>query len=270
MSSVLLDKIQPKFRHLVDLLFFSDRTDIDLSEFYNLLQDNRKDHLDYLIDTFHKSCSIFWEDGHNLWNNRLSFLFSLEDKHISKYISSYLEQSMYNLMMAKKNISPVHDLPYLQFLEYCKVKTERKESLQLIKNYLTESSTFIKNKKLIDVANSLIPIVFKDINEYAEIISKKIIPFPRSFGVLQELERQGYNFNRQPVVQLVKDIIIERARSYRNISVFFEIINDKEILKEARAQYKIDYRKQLLDLLSNCDYRELEERHLKNIENVIF
>lgn len=268
MSSVQLEKIQPKFRHLVDLLMFSNRTDIDLQDFRQLLCDNNE-HSKFLIERFKKSSEIFWEDNESFWINRISFIFSLNDKLVSKGIERFLEQRMFTLTRTKHTIDAKYDLPYTQFISYCKVKFERKESLLSVKKYLSELPSYINADKLIKIINSFIPTVFKSMDEYAEILSTKITQSARNFEILQALEKQNVLFDRQPLVQLAKEIITERSRSNKNILAFFSLINDQNILKQLKSEYTDECRSLLLDLLNSCEYQTLEEYHLRNFKNLL-
>lgn len=270
MNHVQLDKIDPKFRHLADLLLFSNRLDIDIVNFSKLLYDNYPIHSEYLQIQFKKSCEIFWEDSEKYWINRISFLYSLNNKPISKGIERHLERRMFSLVRNKRDISYKHDLAYIQFVALCKVKHERKESLLSVRNYLTELPSHVRTDKLIKIIDSFVPIIFESIDEYAEVISSKIIHSTRNFEILQALEKQNLSINRKPLVKLAKEIMLERSRSQKNILAFFSLINDQEILQQLRSEYKVDYRPVLLEFLSNCDYQTLEEFHLRNIKNIIF
>ena len=269
MTFVQLDKIQPKFRHLVDLLMFSNRMDIDLQNLNTLLYDNYQINLEFLLDRFKKSCEIFWEDNESFWINRLSFLFNLNNKIISNNIEKYLEKRMFSLVRTKQSISEKHDLAYIQFIAYCKVRYSRKESLLSVKNYLTELPSHVNADKLIKIVSSFIPIVFKDMNEYAMTISHKIIYSSRNFEILQSLEGKGIVIDRKPLVKLAKEILIERERSSKNILAFFSLLNDQKILNQLKTDYTLSDREFLLDFISNCDYQIIEEYHLKNIKNII-
>src|SRR5678815_3683561 len=118
---IQLDKVNPKFRQLTDLLFFSDRMDLDLSEFKQLLKENHDPHFDYLWDRFKKGTEIFWENGEQFWFDRLSFLLSLNEKTLAKYVEDYLQKRMFSTVRAKFSIDIKYDNEYLQFLQFCKV-----------------------------------------------------------------------------------------------------------------------------------------------------
>jgi hypothetical protein len=269
MSVIQLDKINSEFRYLVDLLFFTDRLDIDLSSFYDLLQSNRINHLTYLVDRFDKSANVYWNQGDSFWTHRLYFLLSLNDKFITRHIDHYIRSRMAALIKSKKNINSKYDLEYLQFIIYCQVKYNRHDNVDDIKNYFINISPQIRIDKLIEIINSIIPYVFNDIDEYAAIIYQNIINCARNFEILQALEKQNIIFDKQPIVQLAQELIIKRTRSKKNINILFTIINDQNILKQLKAQYKQEYRHHLLEFLSNCDYQELEEYHLRNIKNIL-
>jgi hypothetical protein len=267
--TINLIKINPKFRQLVDLLLFSDRMDLDLSEFKSFLKENYDINFEYVWDRFIKSSEIFWENGEQFWSHRLSFLLGLNERNLSKSIEEHLEKRMFNLIRVKEEANILYDIEYLQFLEYCKIKSARQESLISIKNYLTELPAHIKFDKLINIISSFVPIVFADINEYAEAITKKITQSARSFDLLIALEKHGVSFDKQPIVKLAREIIVERARNEKNCRAFFTILNNTEIRTKLKQEYKPSYRKKLLDLLDCCDYHMIEEHHLCNIKNLI-
>lgn len=264
-----LDKVNSKFREQVDLLFFSDRMDLDLSNFKSLLKENYDAHFTYVWDRFKKSSEIAWEIGSEFWNNRLSFLFSLNEKTISKYIEEYLEKRMFALIRSKHELNIKYDIEYLQFLELCKIKHYKKETLLSVKNYLTEMPAYIKLDKLINIVNAFIPYVFSDIDEFTQILIKKIIVSSRNFDLLMELESQGVKFNKKPIVQLAKDILNEKKATIKHRRAFFTLINNQYILFNLKKEYSSYHKENLIYLIESCDYEIIEEFHLRNIINVI-
>lgn len=267
--AIQLDKINPKFRQLTDLLFFTDRADLDLSEYKSLLKENYEPHFSYVWDRFRKSSEIFWENGEQFWSHRLSFLLSLNEKTLTKNIEEHLEKRMVQSVRLKHSVNIKYDIEYLQFLEFCKIKHDRKENLNSVKVYLTEMPSHLGVDKLINIVNSFIPIVFKDMNEYVEAVTKRITQSARSFDLLAELEKQGVKFDKGPVVSLARDIVLERAHNEKNQRAFFTIINDAGIRDAIKKDYDAPYRERLLDLLQSCDYQMIEEQHLRNIKNIV-
>ncbi len=82
-----LDKVDPEFRILADKLFFTDRMDLDLSNFKTLFESNEI-HYRYLWDRFTRGVEIFWDES--FWINRLDSLLSLESKRLETEIGNYL------------------------------------------------------------------------------------------------------------------------------------------------------------------------------------
>jgi len=267
--SLQLEKINPKFRELTDLLCFSDRTDLDLKDYKRLLRENYEVHFRYLWDRFRRATEIFWEDGEQFWSNRLSFFLSLNEKSLSKHIEEFLEKRMFNMARMAHSFDVKFDTEYLQFVEFCKVKFKRRENLDTVKIYLTEMSNYMPADKLIRIVNSFIPMVFKDINEYVGIISKKITQSARHFDLLLAIERQGIYFDKEPIVKLAFDLIVERAHSEKNRRAFFTIINDPSIRAGLKRLYNQSHRAKLISFLNDCDYLVIEDHHLRNIRNVI-
>jgi hypothetical protein len=264
-----LDKINPKFRQLVDLLFYSDRIDLDLTDFKHLLKQNYEDHFEYLQNRFAKSSEIFWENGERFWSHRLSFLLSLNDKALTKYVEEYLQKRMVHVVKFKPTIDVRYDVEYLQFLELCKIKHAKKESLSFVKNFLTDMPSHLSVEKLTYIIKSFIPIVFTDFNEYTEAIIKKITNSARNFDLLLALEKQGVEFDKVPIVNLARDIILERTHNEKNCRAFFNIIREPSFRSQLKSQYNSSYKTKLLHLLESCDYQLIEEHHLINIKNII-
>lgn len=264
-----LEKINPKFRNLTDLLFFSDRMDLDLSEFKALLKENYDAHYQYLWDRYSKSARIFWEDGPKFWADRLTFLLSLNDKNLSKHLEEHLEKRMFETVRAKHDLNIQYDIEYLQFLEYCKIKHARQESLLSVRSYFTEMPSTLHADKLIKIVEAFIPIVFANIDEYVGVITKKITTSARNFDFLLSLESKGVVFNKAPVIDLVKSIIIERVHNDKNRRAFFAIIKDNGIRQALKNDYQPPYKDKILALLKACDYQMIEENHLINIKNII-
>lgn len=264
-----LNKINSKFRQIVDLLFYSDRMDLDCSNFKILLRENYEPHFEYLWDRFKKCTDIAWEDGSAFWSNRLVFLFSLNEKTLSRYIYEYLEKRMFSLVRSKHEINIKYDIEYLQFLELCKIKQARHEDLSSVKNYLTEMPSHLNLDKLISIVESFIPSVFANMDEFAQIIVKKITHSSRNFDLLIQLEERGIAFNKKSIAALAREILIERKHNDKNRRAFFTLLNNKGIASMLKSDYSPLYRPNLISLLESCNYEMIEEFHLRNIINII-
>lgn len=265
----VFEKVNPKFRNLTDLLLFSNRMDLDLTNFKSLLRENHDIHSEYLWDRFQKSSAIFWEDGSQFWAHRLSALYSLNEKTLSQNIGDYIEKRMYHLVQTKSVVNPKYDIEFQQFLEYCKAKNEYQESLQNIKEHFLGLSSHSDASRLIQIVNYLIPFIFKDMNEYVDLIIKKITHSARNFHLLCELEAQGVVFNKQPIFQLAKDLMFDRALNDKNRRALFALISDVSIRQFLKTCYASTDKQRLMDFLEACDFQDIENNHLENVNHFL-
>lgn len=266
--TIQLDRINPKFRHITDLLLFSNRTDVDMSNYKRLLRESPR-HFEYLWDRFERACEIYWEDGEQFWRDRLSLLLAVNDKNLSKYIESHLETRMFEAVRNNPSVDIAYDNEFLQYVAFCKAKYARNESLLHVREYLIGLPSQISTQKLISVVNAFVPFIFGDLNEYVEITLRKVTQSARHFELLLSLEEYGLTFDRHPIAQLVKDILIFRVHSDKNRRAFFSIINDPKVMAIFKGKYDVICRSKLLELLRLCDYCVLEDGHLRNFKNLI-
>jgi hypothetical protein len=233
------------------------------------LKENYDVNFHYLWDRFQKSSDIAWEQGEKFWFNRLSFLLSLNDKKIKKSIEQYLKNRMFSLIKVKLNIHTKYDVEYLQFLELCKIKKLKKENLAFVRNHLIESVGNLNITKLMNIVNSFIPIVYNDINDFCNAVSKKITQSTHHFDLLLELEKEGVSLNREVIVDLAYKIITSEKYSDKICNTFFALINDSIIRNLLKEKYTSLNQKSLLNLIRYCEYYLIEENHLRNIKNVL-
>lgn len=264
-----IKKINPRFRQITDLLFFSDRMDLDLSDFKFLLKNDYKENISYVWDRFLKSSQIFWEEGDKFWAHRLTFLFSLNDNSLIEKITDYIESRMFSLIKTKKEINPQYDIEYLQFLEYCKVKRNQKENMFSIRSRLVQLTSNTNIDKLFGIISHCIPTVFRNMDEYADLLIQKIPISAYNFDVLLALEQRGFVFDKYPIVKLAQELISKRNPSFRNGIAFLTIINDATIRDSLKKEYNISCRDKLLNLLQECEFKLLEAHHLRNIKNLL-
>lgn len=263
----IYENLNPKFRNLTDLLFYSDRMDLNLSEYKSLYKENRVEHGAYLLNIFKRAVDIFWEDNHLFWTNRLSFLFSMNEKQISEEISSFLEKRMYNLFKFKVDINIKYDIEFQQFLAYCTVKLQRNEELNLVKEHLLSLPSSTSAVRLMQIIPNFIPLFFKDINEYTDHIVKKITQSARNFELLRELEGLGCSFDKQTTISLAKDLLLERVYNDKNRRALFALLHDRTILDSLKTIQIPNSR--LVSLLNAADFKEIEDRHFSNIKHLL-
>lgn len=262
-----LEKIDPQFRIITDQLFFTDRMDLDLSNYLDLLNSN-EEHLPYLWDRLHRSMEIFWEAS--FWENRFDFLLTLNHpKKITEALDSYLISHFRHLITSQLNANPKHDNVYQQTIAWIKAKLLHKEDLKLISNLLLEMPYFVSAHRVFPIVNNFIPYLFADINEYVAIISKQIGQSARSFEVLRHLEGQGLPIDKAPMFKLVDNLLFKRTPNRKNRRAFFMLISDPPVMSHLKDNYKPENRDRLLELISRCDYQELEEQHLRNLKSLL-
>ena len=143
-----LENIDPKFRNLTDLLFFSDRMDLDLSNYNNLLSLNKKDNIDYLWKNFLRATDIFYENGVSFWKNRLKLIYSLNCKSLTSDVDNYISKRVVHLFKTKKLINKIYDIELQQYLAMCEIGIENGDNKNSYKEYLFGILSFINHKKL--------------------------------------------------------------------------------------------------------------------------
>jgi hypothetical protein len=263
-----LEKIHPKFRQITDLLFLSDKTDINLSNYKSLLRLNSKDHLKYLMNQFEKSSHIFWENGEKLWAFRLKFLFSLKQQSLTEHIQSFIEKRFFNLLKVKSSPNPQYDIEFYQFIEYCKYYRVKKYSLSSIREEYLKITAQTNIQKLIQTTKYLIPYLFKDINEYGNLVMYNLMSCVGQFELLKELKDHGYKYNIKPIVTAMKDMLFNNGNPSDNY-ITFTILNDKCIQDSLKSEYKPENKDSIVRFLEGCDFSILDEKWIRNTVNII-
>lgn len=259
-------KLNPQFRQLTDLLFYSDRMDLDLSNFSFLLQENIEHNLEYLWDRFEKSSQIFWENGKDFWNNRLSFLFNLELPKLNLKISNFLEQKIMNYIHYNNNINIKYSIELQQFIEYCNIKNKRNEPLISFKEFLIKAPDYISCNKLLHIIEYFIPCIFSSVQDYIDNIC---IHSPRNFDFLKQFELNGVIINKTSLAKIAKELLYERSFNDKNRRSFFSLLKDRDIFNYLKNNYQINHKDRLLSLLQTCHYSEFENSHFINIKNIL-
>jgi hypothetical protein len=263
-----LSKVDSNFRQISDTLLFSDRTDLDLSNFTYYLNKN-KYNVEYFWNSFKRSSELFWENNEELWFYRFSFFLKSLDRNILRNIEIFLEKKMFALLLLKSNVSPKINVEYIQFLQYFKVKSQRGENLSNIKDKFIDLVPKLKIKKTIYVLNSLVPHLFKDKQEFFDLATRKILVSENNFNLLLELERQGLVFDRASAINLANEIILELEPSERNARTLFFLLKDSKIMEGLKQKYSLSHHSKILTLIEECYYQVIEENHLINIKNLI-
>lgn len=267
--TINLSKIDLQFRELTDVLLFSERKDIDAIVYKNLLSKNRKDHSSYLLDRFKKASNIYWEAGENVWLYRFDILLSCTDSSFQTEIESFLQKRMIVLARVKSELTLKYDLEYSQLFYFCKAKFQKKLSLNKIKNYLVEFAPNISVKKLVGIVNDFSPYLFKDMDEFAEIVVSQLFHCASNYLLLLFLEKNGIIFDKVPLIDLANEIVLERSQTEKNARILFSILNDEVVLAGLKEKYTQLHKQKLISLIKECNFYLIEENSLKNIKNLI-
>lgn len=263
---IQLDRVDPKFRILADQLFFTDRTDLNISNFKSLL--GGKDvHFEYLWDRFNRGTEIFWEES--FWINRFETLLSLDIKKIESDIETLMLNRFRNLLMAYYNASPNYHNIYIQFVAWTKVKVSKKENIIPIKELLLSLPHIVQVGRIVEIVKHFVPFLFNTVDDYIAELSKKIGQSARSFEVIKELEGQGIAVDKSHLFKMASNLLFKRVPNRPNRRSFFAMIDDPSIMAHLKSEYKPANKDNLLELVKRCEYKEIEERHLRNIKNLL-
>lgn len=261
-----LDKIDPQFRLLVDRLFFTDNMELDLSNLKTLFESSDVHHA-YLWDRFVKGSEIFWDEP--FWINRLDVILSLQSKRLDSEVGSFLLGRFKRLIDTRPNPTPKHDVEFIQFKAWTKVRAVRKEDIISIRDYFLGLVHNTAVGKLTNIIPHFTPHLFQDLNEYQTLLGKRVSESARSFEVLRQLESQGIPIDKGPLLKLSKNLLLKRALNRPNRRSVFALMDDKDIMAYLKSEYQPADRKRLLAFVSACDSNEIDEYHLRNVKNLL-
>lgn len=263
---IQFDKIDPQFRTLTDQLFFTDRTDLDTSKL-SVLFDNKDAHFDYLWDRFTRSSEIYWDEA--FWINRFELLLSLNVKRIETNIETLLLNKFKNLLMSNPSANAKLHNPYIHFIAWSKARVARKENVTPIKELLLSLPYFTQASKILSVVRTFIPHIFQSEDEYIAALSVQVGQSARSFEIIKQLESQGISVDKSSLFKQARNLLFKRVPNRPNKRSFFAMIEDPAIMAHLKSEYKPEHRDRLLNLIKSCDFKEIEEYHLRNIKNLL-
>jgi hypothetical protein len=261
-----LELVNPKFRKLVDRLFFTDRTDLDTSGWHSLFANNDI-HFEYLLDRITRSREIFWEES--FWVDRFEFLLTVNPRKIEQELETQLISEFRQLLMHTDQLSPQYNNVYLQLIAWTKAKNNKKLGTKAIEELLVGMLHFTSADQTLQVIKNFIPHIFRNFSDYVAIISKNIPQSARNFQMMKELEGLGVMLDKDPMYKLAQDLLFKRALHRPNRRTFFNLLTDSSIMNHLKSQYKPEHRARLIALIQSCDHKELEGEHFRNIKNLL-
>jgi len=261
-----LDRVDPKFRTITDQLFFTDRMDIDVSEYGPLLMKD-PEHVRYLWDRVNRSMEIYWDES--FWIHRFNFLLGLNQKKLEEDIENLIVNRFHNFIMSYHNPDPKVYNQYIHMIAWAKVKSDRKENIQPFKKLLLQLSHSMSVEKLTSVVQQFVPHIISSMGEYVATLSKELGHSPRSFQIIKRLREQGMPVDKAPMFKTACDLLFKRVPNRPNRRAFFGLLDDKEIMDHLKALYQVEHRERLVAMIRQCDFKEIEEYHLRNIKNLL-
>ena len=262
-----LSKVNPEFRILADLIFFTDRMDLDFDKFKKILLSNNPDNLNYLLDRIKKSSQISWEP--EFWNSRFSFLLLIKENKLSEYIFSLFENNFYSLLRVKSQLLPNYDKELLQFLELCKVKSSLGEDLSSVKNTLHGMVHYMSSTSTVKLINLMIPVIYSSFDEYIINLCEGKTLSRRHVQFLSDLDKLSIRFNKDPIYNILHSVLLNRSYHDNGRAVFFFALSNEEVFNIVKKNYDSNYQSKIIELLKRADLSELEENHCANVKNII-
>lgn len=250
--------LDPNFRNITDLLFFTNRLDLDLSTYKESFYKSSYN-VDYLLDRFFKGSQIFWDNLSEVWNSRFDLILSLENPTITRAIEKHISKKMVALLRNKRDEN-FSNIEYIQYLELCKAKWRRKESLSYVRNYFLELPDSLKTNQILTLIESFIPYVFKDLQDYSDYLCKRIIYSSKNLDILRELKSRGIDYN----VSLLKDkldLILTIDTSPKSTKAFVSLLNEPKILQHLKYNLSEKTNKKIISLLAELSFKEIEKNN---------
>jgi len=263
---LLVERIDPQFRKITDALFFTDRTDIDTSNYYQLLNQNGE-HLAYFWDRIRRSLEIFWEES--FWINRFDLILSFNNKKLNTELDSLIMNQFRNFVI--HTYVPNRKLynPYIHMIAWAQAKSNNKENVQYIKKSLMDLCHSMAIPELLKVVKDFTPFVIPSMESYIDSISKELGNSTKSIQVFNALEKEGLAIDKEPLFKAARNLLFKRVPNRPNRRSFFGMLNDPAIMASLKENYKPEHRDRLIEFIKNCDYKEIEEHHLRNIRNIL-
>ena len=270
MSGIPISKINPEFRLYLDLLFYTDRKDLNIDKFKNLLIENYNINYKYFIYRLEKSSEIFWSS--EVWYDKISFLLSINDKKIRKNINSFFEKRIFNLIRKKHKIDQTVDVEYIQFIELIKFKSKNNESFNNIIQEILKLSSYIKFKKLYDFIQSTIPYVFKSFDDVVEIYIDSILDlkYSRNIEFLDYLNIRGHLIDKKHYNYIFNKILEKKNSTNKKTKLLLlKVIRNNNIIDFIKNNYSKEMDDFFEQLITSCYYTDYEKDHYKNTKALI-
>jgi hypothetical protein len=263
-SDYNLSKVDPEFRKTVDFLFFTDRSDIDLSLFKDLLKSNYN--FQYFEDRFNKSCEIFWDT--NFWYNRIKLLLLTNNKRVIKLLSNKIEKNFLLSITSKLKLDHKNDNKFIQYIEYCKVKKDYDINLSSsINNFINICSNADAKKSLI-LCKLIVPILFNSYDDYIKylLLNNKLNSV--NLNPINLLIKDGADLN----LNLINDFalsLLPNYKSARERRILFTLLTFNGVIEFLQQKIDDNNRSLLLRNIMSSLYEDISENHFFRIKSLL-
>lgn len=257
--------VDSQFRYLTDLLLFSDRTDVDWSN-YRILLNEEANYL-YLAERFNRCVEMYWNE--EFWKHRLDFLFSLRHKRLHQLMDSLIEDKFRFLIRSNSHASPFVHREFVQYIGLCIAKSRHKGNLMTAKKLLLQLPHSVRTDDLTRFISYFTPFVYSSLEVYWTALTREVVSSNRAFQVLETLEKRGVPIDHHLVQQIAKNLFFQRSLNLKNRRALLAMLNNDTIRHIIKLEYKPEHQQRIITLLNQCDVREIEEKHLVNIKNLL-
>lgn len=261
-----LNNISPKFRNLVDLLFFSNKN-IDVDVFKTLFKENYHVNFKYLTDTFSKSKHIFWEDGHELWRSRFVAIFSLNDKNVSNYFENVIINDFLYTLRSKQKDDLCLKNEFFLFCQWCNVKRNDFSIVPSmdLNNCILLISIYMKKDLVTDVVKSFVPYTHSSYEEMGEFLTRNLKSYPLNILPISEFIGQGY-IKSDLLYNVVSNLLKTQNITKQSSTLFFTLLNNSDVKQHLVST---DYEKSdFYDYFKYATNLDLEKGHFQLFKNV--
>jgi len=237
------EKINSKFRQLTDLLFCTDRKDLDLAEFGELLNNCDSNHINYFLSRFDKATSISWDDNPGYWLHRFCFILSSKNKKIKKHVCSQTENRFQYFIERASNVKD--NLSVMQFVQICCARKHLGLPLEKEKKYLLGLSNLLVASRTIEVCQLFIPVIWRSKRHLIDNIVFRLPKLSHAVSLLEYLRKNGYYLDNKKIAKMAIDSCVRHEISPIKSSLFFNLLNNREVFLEFKNMYTEDLRSTL-------------------------
>lgn len=260
-----LSKVDSEFRVLVDLLFFTDRTDVNLLTFKDYIK--KHNNFKYFEDRFDKSTQIFWSA--EFWNHRIQSLLLLKNKRITKFIENKIEKNFLHLLSNSYKININNDVSFVQYIEFCKVKNKHNLSVHLLRQNFINICSYANIKKVLYIGDIVVPALFSSYEEYVKYLFLDIKFSNKNLKILHALRNRGIQVHIHLMNEITILMLSNRLRTSKERRLLFDLIAFPGISDYLKANWNSDLKNGLMESIKITNFYELDQNHFETIKRII-